>query len=206
MKKPAIALTVILGSAGIGIQFYFTLVRKLSEGYGVLYSVNHFFSYFTIITNTVLTTLLLTYLLFPNSKISCWFQNTKVSASGALYIIIVGSIYYALLHNPNKPFSGEVIATHLLHGYMPLAYCGLWFLSFRKSDLKYQDAIKWLSFPSFYFIYILIRGEMIRKYPYFFIDVEKYGYMQVMFNAIGVLLVFYIVGVLIVFIDKRLKH
>lgn len=205
MTQIIISVTAILGFTGVGIQFYYTLMRKLAEGHSVLYSINHFYSYFTIIINTLLALLLSWLLLFPQSKLSRWFRRPSVNGAMALYILIVGIIYYTLLHNPDKPFTLEVVATHLLHGFVPPAYFALWFFSFRQVDLKYRDTIKWLIFPLFYFIYIILRGEVVKKYPYFFVDIEKYGYARVSLNALGVLLVFLFMGSILVFLDRNLK-
>lgn len=198
-------LTALMGSLGVSTQFYFTLMRKLSEGHSVLYAINHFYSYFTIITNTALAVFLISLGWFPNSRMSRWFNRKSVVGGFALYIAIVGIIYYALLYNPNKPFSGEIIATHILHGYMPPAFLLLWFLVFRKHNLKYIQAIQWLVYPALYFAYVLLRGSFLNKYPYFFLDVEKYGYEKVLVNASGVLMIFLIIGSVIVYIDNRIK-
>lgn len=205
MPQFFIFTTAIAGFSGVGIQFYFTLMRKLAEGHSVLYSVNHFYSYFTIITNTLLAVLLAGLVMFPKSRLSLWFQKSSVNGAMALYILIVGMIYYALLHNPDKPFSFEVVATHLLHGFVPSAYFMLWFFNFRQLDLKYRDTLKWLLFPLVYFIYVVARGEFIGKYPYFFIDIGKYGYLQVSLNALGVLMVFLVLGAILVFFDRNFK-
>lgn len=205
MSRILLPLSLILGFVGVGVQGYFTINKKLSEGFDLIYSINHFYSYFTIITNSLVTFVLFFLIFFPSHKITLWFRKTTVSAAVALYILVVGIVYYALLYNSDKPFGPEVLATHILHAYMPLAYLAIWFYMLRNADLRYRDTFKWLMFPLVYFIYILIRGEIIRKYPYFFIDVEKYGYAQVIANALGVLVFFMLMGATIVFADTKIR-
>ncbi len=200
-----VLITAVLGAIGIGIQFYFSFTRKLEQGFSVLYATNHFFSFFTIIINTGVAVLLLAYYFFPESKLSRWFKNTTNSAAVALYILIVSLIYYTILMNSRPLLPIEMVATHILHGYVPLAYLGLWFFKFRNGDLKYSDSFKWVLFPLGYFIYILLRGAVIDAYPYFFVNVAQIGYPMVLLYAVGILTVFLISGLSLVVIDRRIK-
>lgn len=200
-----VLITAVLGAIGIGIQFYFSFTRKLEQGFSVLYAANHFFSFFTIIINTGVAVLLLAYYFFPESKLSRWFKNTANSAAVALYILIVSLIYYTILMNSRPLLAIEMVATHILHGYVPLAYLGLWFFKFRNGDLKYSDSFKWVLFPLGYFIYILLRGAVIDAYPYFFVNVAQIGYPMVLLYAVGILTVFLISGLSLVVIDRRIK-
>lgn len=195
-----------MGFLGLSIQGYFTITKKIDEGYSLFYAINHFYSYFTIIINTLVSFFMATVWLKPSSDLSNFFKRSKVSGAIALYILIVGAIYYALLFNPNKPFSPEIFATHILHAFIPVAYLSIWFLCLREAKLRFVDAFNWLWVPLCYFIYILIRGEVIKKYPYFFVDVEKYGYTQVLINAFTVLAVFLILGFLLIFLDKKIDR
>lgn len=197
--------TAILGVIGVGIQFYFSFTGKLEQGFSVLYATNHYFSFFTAIVNTSIAVLLLAYYFYPDSKLSQWFKNTKNNSALAVYILIVSLIYYTLLMGNSPRAPAELVATHILHGYVPLAYLGLWFFKFRKGDLNYSDTFKWVLFPLFYFIYLLIRGAVIDAYPYFFINVSKLGFPMVMLYAVGILGVFLISGLSLVMIDRKIK-
>jgi hypothetical protein len=97
----------------------------------------------------------------------------------------------------------EALATHILHAYMPLAYLFIWFFHLRNATLEYTDSIKWLSVPAAYFIYLMIRGELIGKYPYFFVDVQRFGILTVLLYACAILIFFFLVGSTLVFVDRR---
>ena len=200
-----VLVTAVLGVIGVGIQFYFSFTAKLTQGFSVLYAANHYFSFFTAIVNTSIAVLLLAYYFYPESKLSKWFKKTTNNTAIAVYIMIVSLIYYTLLLN-NKPLlPAEMVATHILHGYVPLAYLGLWFFRFRNGDLNYSDSFRWVLFPLLYFIYLLIRGAVLDAYPYFFVNVVKLGYPMVLLYAVGILGVFLISGLSLVVIDRRIK-
>jgi hypothetical protein len=203
MKKYLILLTSGLGFISVLIQVESSVSKKMSEGFSLLISLNHIFSYFTILTNTCLALFLALYVLKPNSPISSFFKKTAVSGAMALYISIVGLIYYALLANTWDPQKLDFFATHVLHGYVPCAYLFFWFKFFRKGDLQYKDTFKWILFPLIYFIYLLLRGLITETYPYFFINVTKYGYGQVIVNALVILVLFVLIGFLYVFVDRK---
>ena len=200
-----VLVTATLGVIGVGIQFYFSFTAKLEQGFSVLYAVNHYFSFFTAIINSSIAVLLLAYYFFPDSKLSRWFKKTTNNTAIAVYILIVSLIYYTLLLN-NKPLLPvEMVATHILHGFVPLAYLGLWFFRFRNGDLNYSDSFRWVLFPLVYFIYLLIRGAVIDAYPYFFVNVSKIGYPMALLYAVCILGVFLISGLSLVVIDRRIK-
>ncbi|MBY0554952.1 Pr6Pr family membrane protein [bacterium] len=197
--------TAMLGFLGIVIQGYYTITRRLEEGHSFVYGLNYYFTYFTVIVNSLLVIILASSVLFPESKLSQWFKKTTSSAALTLYILIVGIIFYALLFDRTKPFGLDQIATHVLHGYVPLAYTLMWFIDFRQNDLKHKSSLKWLIFPLLYFIYVLVRGAIIDAYPYFFVNAGKYGYGMVAMYALGILLFFLFMGNLLILIDNKIK-
>lgn len=206
MKQKTIqSITALLGFIGLAIQFYYAVSRKMDEGHSFLYGVNHFFTYFTILVNTMLVILLISAVVAPNGRLAGWFRKSSNSAGVALYILVVGIIFYALLYDSSKPFGLDQVATHILHGYVPSVYFLMWLFDFRQSDLFYKDTYKWLLFPLFYFVYVLIRGAVIGTYPYFFVNAEKYGYSKVGLYGVGILFFFLLLGSFLVWIDNSFK-
>jgi hypothetical protein len=206
MKLKSIQVkTAILGFIGLAIQFYYSVSRKLEEGYSFFYGVNHFFTYFTILVNTMLVVLLISAVVAPEGRLAGWFRKSINNAGVALYVLVVGIIFYGLLYNSSKPFGLDQLATHILHGYIPIVYFFMWFFNFRQSDLLYKNIYKWLLFPLFYFAYVLIRGAAIGVYPYFFVNVDKNGYSVVGLYAVAILLFFLLLGSLLVWIDRKFK-
>ena len=85
-----------------------------------------------------------------------------------------------------------------------------WILFDNRGQLKYYDSFKWLLFPFIYWIVITINGMFgytyynKSNYPYFFLDINKYGFFTVLRNVIFISLVFLILGLIVVLIEKFL--
>ena len=198
-----ILITALLGFVAVSIQFYFSFNRHMADGKSALYAINHFFSYFTILINTSVALMLGSAVVFKKSKLSLWFLNPNVNGAFCLYILVVGIIYYVLLNNTWKPIGAEYFASHTLHGFVPTMYTFIWYKYLRTSVLKFLDPLKWLVFPLVYFIYLLIRGTVVEKYPYFFVDPTKIGYVGVALYSIGILVFFFGLGSLLAWIDRK---
>jgi hypothetical protein len=52
----------------------------------------------------------------------------------------------------------------------------------------------------------LLRGRFENWYPYFFLNVDKYGLAQIGLNVLGLGLGFFIMGLLFVFLAKALSR
>jgi hypothetical protein len=202
-KNKKVLLAAIVGLTGFLMQMFFTLNAKLSEGHSLLYSLNYFFSFFTIIINFFLCLFLLTYGLFPDSKFAVILRKSFVSGGMCLYILVVGIIFYALLFKDVHVQGFEALATHILHAFMPGFYLYFWYFHLRDSTLKYSDGFRWLVVPVVYFVYLIIRGQLIGKYPYFFVNVDKFGWMVVAIYAVAILSFFFLLGALLIFIDRQ---
>ena len=174
--RVAAFITATLGAAATFTQLYYSLTFKLADGYSVLYGLNHYFSYFTCLMNTLVFTCLFCYSIFPNSRFTRWFLRPASNGAVLLYILIVGIIFYALLYSTITSVGWDRTATHVVHGFVPSAYLALWFFYFRRGALRYLHCVEWLLVPGLYFIYILGRGELLLVYPYFFLNAGKYGY------------------------------
>lgn len=193
----------LIGLVAIGLQMSVSINRSMEEGRTLGLALNVFFSYFTTIMNCVVALGLFSLSVFPNAKISNWLRRSVVSAAICVYILIVGIIFYALLVNTWVPRGYEVYTTHAMHAVVPVMFFYLWFTRYRNSDLKYSDILKWLWVPLIYFIYLMIRGQIIHLYPYFFVNVDKYGFGMVMVYAVSILVFFAMIGAVLVTIDRR---
>ncbi len=198
-------ITAALGAAATFVQFYHSLMYKLSDGYTVLYGINHFFSFFTCQVNTLVFICLFSFAIFPNSRFTRWFAKPVSNGGVLLYILIVGVIFYLLLYSTITSAGWNLVATHVLHGAVPAAYFFLWFFYFRGGALQYVHCFRWLIIPGLYFVYVLGRGELLLVYPYFFLDAARYGYGRVAINAGAIFFFFLIMGATLVFLDNRLK-
>lgn len=195
----------VLGWAGLAIQLYLNLFARLSIGASLLGGLVSFFSYFTILTNTLVATVLTCAVTERESAARRWFLQPWVSSGIAVSIAVVALAYSILLRHLWHPEGWQFVADELLHDVMPLLFLGYWWCCVPKGTLRLWHLPLWLIYPLVYFIYALLRGHLLGAYAYPFIDVAVLGYPQVLANAGGILVGFVLVGLLIIGLDRRLS-
>ncbi|PYB96921.1 hypothetical protein DMX04_22605 [Pseudomonas koreensis] len=204
-RRRLITGLAVLGWAGLAIQLYLILFARLSIGASLLGGLVSFFSYFTILTNTLVATVLTCAVAERESAARRWFLQPWVSSGIAVSIAVVGLAYSILLRHLWHPEGWQFVADELLHDVMPLLFLGYWWCCVPKGTLRLWHLPLWLIYPLVYFIYALLRGHLLGAYAYPFIDVAVLGYPQVLANAGGILVGFVLVGLLIIGLDRRLS-
>ncbi|MEE9677311.1 Pr6Pr family membrane protein [Pseudomonas moraviensis] len=202
-RRRLITSLAVLGWAGLAIQLYLILFARLSIGASLLGGLVSFFSYFTILTNTLVATVLTCAVTERESAARRWFLQPWVSSGIAVSIAVVGLAYSILLRHLWHPEGWQFVADELLHDVMPLLFLGYWWCCVPKGTLRLRHLPLWLIYPLVYFIYALLRGHLLGAYAYPFIDVAVLGYPQVLANAGGILVGFVLVGLLIIGLDRR---
>jgi hypothetical protein len=123
--------------------------------------------------------------------------------TAVLNILMVGAVYQVLLR-PEMPFQGLRFWTDLaLHALVP-AGAVLWWLGFGPRGLAAARVPRWLIWPAAYCGYALWRGLAEGRYPYFFVDVGRFGWAQVGLNIAGLVAVFGVVGWAMAALSRRL--
>jgi hypothetical protein len=202
-RRRLITGLAVLGWAGLTIQLYLIFFARLSIGASLLGGLVSFFSYFTILTNTLVATVLTCAVTERESAARRWFLQPWVSSGIAVSIAVVGLAYSILLRHLWHPEGWQFVADELLHDVMPLLFLGYWWCCVPKGTLRLGHLPLWLIYPLVYFIYALLRGHLLGAYAYPFIDVAVLGYPQVLANAGGILVGFVLVGLLIIGLDRR---
>ncbi|MEW2589314.1 Pr6Pr family membrane protein [Micromonospora aurantiaca] len=131
-----------------------------------------------------------------------------------LYITITGTVYHLVLANPASPFAmaqpdrqpGEWWGNQFLHTVVPLLAVADWALFDRRGRLRPRYAAWWLVFPLGYLGFALVRGLVVDRYPYPFIDAGELGYDGVAVSAVGFATVFWLLGLLFVGVDRLLAR
>ncbi len=184
-RRRLITGLAVLGWAGLTIQLYLIFFARLSIGASLLGGLVSFFSYFTILTNTLVATVLTCAVTERESAARRWFLQPWVSSGIAVSIAVVGLAYSILLRHLWHPEGWQFVADELLHDVMPLLFLGYWWRCVPKGTLRLWHLPLWLIYPLVYFIYALLRGHLLGAYAYPFIDVAVLGYPQVLANAGG---------------------
>ncbi|AZV28814.1 hypothetical protein CT157_23230 [Pseudomonas syringae] len=202
LRRRLITSAAVLGWAGLGIQLYLIFFARLSVGASLLGGLVSFFSYFTVLTNTLVAVVLTCAVTDRESAARRWFLQPWVSSGIAVSIAVVGLAYSILLRHLWHPQGWQFIADELLHDVMPLLFLAYWWLCVPKGSLRLKHLPLWLIYPLVYFAYALLRGHLLGAYAYPFIDVALLGYPQVFVNAGGILLGFVLIALLVIGIDR----
>ncbi|NYF58144.1 Pr6Pr family membrane protein [Micromonospora purpureochromogenes] len=131
-----------------------------------------------------------------------------------LYITITGVVYHLVLANPASPFAmpqpdralGEALGNQFLHTVVPLLAIADWALFDQRGRLRLRYAAWWLAFPLAYLGFALVRGLLVHRYPYPFIDAGQLGYAGVSVSAAFFAFAFWLLGLLFVGVDRGLSR
>jgi len=174
----------------------------VAEGQTVLQGLVFFFGYFTILTNLLVCAAFTVPLLAPRSAAAGVLTEPVAVAGIAASILFVSLAYHVLLRGLWDPHGVHLLADDLLHYVTPALFLIYWFRYGRTGVLRWRHPLAWALYPTVYFVYVLVRGELIGSYPYGFIDVNSIGYPKTLRNAVGLLLVFVILGAVIVGVER----
>ena len=194
------AIGATLGWLALGLQ-YVLLVRGFDSGPAA--ATVRFFSFFTILTNTLVAVAYTAVLLPGSTVITQFFRRPSVQSGIALSIALVGVVYSLLLRRIWDPQGWQLVADHLLHDIAPLLYVAFWLMWVPKAGLHYADAGRWALYPIAYFAYSLAQARLTGWYPYPFLDVGALGYAGVLRNALTILAVFVAAGLAMVAASRR---
>jgi len=181
------------------LQFYLLLVNRISP---LGETIVQFFSYFTILTNILLAVYFTTQGFAPGSAIGKIFASPAKATAITVYITLVGLSYQVLLRHIWNPQGWSMVADELLHSVIPLYAFLLWLFRTPKEDLKVSMLWSWGLYPLIYFILILLSGAFSGFYPYYFIDVAKLGYKQVVLHSLILLFAFFVLSAIFILVPK----
>jgi hypothetical protein len=202
-RRRFVAVAALLGWAGLSIQLYLIFYSRWTLGASLMGGLLSFFSYFTVLSNTLVATVLTCALTSRESAARRWFLQPWVSSAIAVSIAVVGLAYNILLRHLWHPEGWQWLADELLHDVMPLLFLAWWWLCVPKGTLRLRHIALWVIYPLLYFAYALLRGHLLAVYPYPFIDVDKLGYPQVFVNAGGLLAGFVVIALVVIALDRR---
>jgi hypothetical protein len=133
-----------------------------------------------------------------------------------LYIVITGLVYHFVLATDKDPLSlltspvnqAANTGTFLLHYAVPLMVLLDFLVIERRGDYPWRYAGYWLCYPLGYLAFALIRGAFftVGSYPYPFLDVTKHGYLGVTLNVVEYAIVFYLLGLAVVGLGRRVRR
>ncbi len=193
--KVFLTVIALLGWFALISQF---IINMNSQMAGTPELVIRFLSYFTILTNLLVTISCTSILLNPSSKWGQFFSSQKTVTAITVYILVVGLIYNVILRFIWNPQGLQKIVDELLHTVIPVLFLLLWLFSVKKTSLRWNAFFPWLIYPLIYLVYILIRGAFSGFYPYPFMDVGNLGFSKVLINSLGITILFVVLFILFI--------
>jgi hypothetical protein len=107
---------------GLVLQFYLSLQLSLANGRSVLGAIFFFFSFFTILTNSLIALETILTLITPKSWAGAFFSSPAVQTGTAIYIAVVGIVYSLVLRELWNPEGAQKLADLVLHDLVPILY------------------------------------------------------------------------------------
>jgi hypothetical protein len=175
-------------------------------------------SYYTIQSNLIVLVFFIIFLIYS--------LRLKKKAPSARYYTIKGAVTMCItltlliFHFLLRPtlFSMSDGASYvnspmniIVHYVVPLMVLADWLLFDRKGAFKKTDPLVWTIIPWAYFAFSLIRAQFAvftntgSRYPYFFIDIDKYGIGQVALNVLVIAVGYVALGYILYLIDLGLS-
>lgn len=165
-----------------------------------------YFSFFTILSN-VLVGLVAAAAVVGGS----WGPLRVLRTPGArglagVSIMVTCLVYAAMLQGLWHPHGAQLLADRSLHYAVPFLYMAWWAMGTPHGTLGWSHALRWLLFPLAFAVWTLVRGALVHEYPYPFLDVDRLGYPQVLLDCLAVGVLFVILGLGLVVIDRALAR
>ncbi|YCK38009.1 Pr6Pr family membrane protein [Actinomadura sp. ATCC 39365] len=134
-----------------------------------------------------------------------WRPSAELKGAVTLYIVITGLVWHFLRMRGASPFEhvslhGYGLGNFLLHYVTPVMAVIDWlFLDRSAPRPRWAAAVRWLVYPMAYLAFALVRGALLppdawKRYPYPFLDVDKFGYDGVALMALALAVCFVLLG------------
>ncbi|AMF85148.1 hypothetical protein D3854_05100 [Streptococcus mutans] len=195
------SLIALLGLIGVSIQIK-------QSGWGMLL-------YYTTLSNVIVFSFL-TYLVIKekrNGSINSDPKLLRLKGGVTMTIMITFMVYHFLLAPKVRSYDYYTIRNFLVHYIVPLSTIFDTLICDRRKIYRWFDPIIWTCLPLLYFGFALINGLLLKwpipgtadsPFPYFFINMNKYGAQQVLINALVIALLYLLFGYILLGIKQMI--
>ncbi|MBB5344505.1 Pr6Pr family membrane protein [Tunturibacter empetritectus] len=204
LKQTSLVLIALIAWLAVLVQIISATKGLVADGRSLIFGVINTLSYFTILTNLLLA--IVTTACFLRGDADTLLTRPSTQSAVALYIFVVGLIYTLLLRATWSPTGLNAVLDTALHDVTPVLYVLYWLLFVPKGTLRWSLPLYWLVYPLLYVAYCILRGALTGFYPYHFADVTLLGYPRALLNTAFLLLGFWVLGMVLVAIDRLLAR
>jgi len=176
-RRACLLILAVVGWSAVLLQLGLVVREVTAEGGSPLVGLVDTFSYFTVLTNTLVAAV---------ATASLWggrgglLARPAAQAATAVYIFVVGLIYSLMLRTLWAPTGLQKAADVMLHDLTPLLYTAYWLVLASKDGLRWPHAGWWLGYPAAYIAYSFGYGAVTGRYLYPFTDLPKLSFLAVM--------------------------
>jgi hypothetical protein len=195
---------LLIGAAGLALQFSLSIPARMEPDGGLGGALVTFFSYFTILSNSVLVLIYASGLTAaPALEV---FRRPVTRGMMAAAILLVMAFYHFMIA-PSMNWQGWwKLADTTLHYICPVIYLGWWVSVARHGELKWRN-IPAMAVPVLLYLpYAMTIGGLTGNYPYRILEVDRLGYGQVAINAALVAAGLIALCALTVWLDRKLAR
>lgn len=160
-----------------------------------------FISYFTVLSNLLVAVTSGLLAGDPDRDGERWRVVHTASMVG---ITITGLVHWFLLRPLLDLHGADAVADKLLHVVVPALAVLAWLLVGPRGRTTPRTVALSLLWPVAWTVYTLARGAVVDWYPYPFLDVGELGWGRVLANMVGIAVLFALVGLAFVGVDRLL--
>ncbi|MEK0430655.1 MAG: hypothetical protein RL139_459 [Gemmatimonadota bacterium] len=198
----ALAWTALIVQLGINVAKGASAEAGPVAGIGM--SLVNYFGYFTILTNLLVALVLTVPAVAPAGRAGRFFSDLRTTWTASAGIVVVGVAYHLLLSAIYNPTGVEALTDLAFHYIVPVLYAAYWVAFTDVREARWTRQVGALSvYPTAYFAYLVVRGQLIGTYPYFFVDVREIGLLAAFRNAVGILVCYLVVAWVIALLARR---
>jgi hypothetical protein len=206
MARAVAILGLLVGIAGLAIQFSVTIPASLAAGWTFAGALVFFFTFFTILTNMLVVAVYASRVIGSTRGLGGWLASARVAGGTAVAIAVVGIVYATVLAQLWQPQGLFKVADVTLHYVAPALYL-IWWLAFgRDGATSWRDLPLWLAYPLAYLVVGMSRGFATGEFPYPFLNPAANGWIGVAQASLAILALFLAVSAVILFADRKLPR
>lgn len=161
------------------------------------------FSYFTIWSNLIVAAVM--FALYRNPARDS-FRFRVLRLDSVLMITVTGAVYHVLIRPYYPPISWNVYSDVFLHTITPILTVLIWLLVGPRRWTSIKIVFASLVIPIIWLGYTLVRGEVINRYPYDFLDVITLGYLPVLITVFVLILIGLAIALIYLGVDKSISR
>lgn len=192
----------LVALSGVLLQCWIAVEKGEKMGWSPGQSLLLVLSYFTILTNILVTLSYLIPVAVPRSRMAAFFSRPSTRSALLLQVGMSGLIFCLLLERTWKHQGLQQAADILLHYITPALYMIFWRRTVPGSLIPWKSAAIWLIYPVAYLFYYSLFGWATHRYFYPFLNYNKVSLVQITGTILLLTLVFYLGGLLLIWMAK----